>query len=125
MTAKRSGVAQPAPRLLQPPSPTAGSHGTPFNAGQRFTVADVAVEVSVSGTRRPRCALSSPTAASISESQSHECTFSKPVPEAMETLTPVWPVSRSSTSSPNEIQRWTRLNRSGCVWRSQLSLAGQ
>ena len=53
MTAKRSGVAQPAPRLLQPPSPTAGNHGTSFNAGQRLVAAEVAVEVSLNGTRLP------------------------------------------------------------------------
>ena len=46
ISAKRSGVAQPAPRLLHAPSPTAGSQGTPSSAGQRLPFTLVVVVLS-------------------------------------------------------------------------------
>src|SRR5438105_6050438 len=83
----RSGVVQLAPTLLQGPSPIAGAHGTFRSAGQRELVA-AGVE-SISGLR---CRRSIPIADSTSSSHSHVCTSISPVPEAIDTLTPLEPV---------------------------------
>ena len=121
ISAARSSVPQPLPRLEHAPSPQAGNQGTSRSPGQRSAhsaVRPLRGASSIGGSRSsiPRASSSSHVLVRWSSS---------PVPEAIETLAAASPSSRRWTYSPGEIQTRTRSNASGSRSRSHASLAGQ